>query len=95
MLLDINKILILDSREEIVEKLFESKFKCKKEIKHCTEIIETQGKRKKNKERVNAEKNLITNQGKLIVIKKILTQYIHQVQTPYKVKKNYYEISNL
>ena len=95
MLLDINKILILDSREEIVEKLFESKFKCKKEIKHCTEIIETQGKRKKNKERVNAEKNLIINQGKLIVIKKILTQYIHQVQTPYKVKKNYYEISNL
>ena len=77
MLLDINKILILDSREEIVEKLFESKFKCKKEIKHCTEIIETQGKRKKNKIRVNAEKNLITNQGKLIVIKKILTQYIH------------------
>ena len=76
MLLDINKILILDSREEIVEKLFESKFKCKKEIKHWTEIIETQGKRK-NKERVNAEKNLITNQGKLIVIKKILTQYIN------------------
>tara|TARA_Y100000816_G_scaffold252891_1_gene204127 strand:+ start:137 stop:370 length:234 start_codon:yes stop_codon:yes gene_type:complete len=77
MLLDINKILILDSREEIVKKLFESKFKCKKEIKYWTEIIETQGKRKKNKERVNAEKNLITNQGKLIVIKKILTQYIH------------------
>lgn len=76
MLLDINKILILDSREEIVKKLFESKFKCKKEIKHWTEIIETQGKRK-NKERVNAEKNLITNQGKLIVIKKILTQYIN------------------
>ena len=77
MLFDINKILILDSREEIVKKLFESKFKCKNEIKYWTEIIETQRKRKKNKERVNAEKNLITNQGKLIVIKKILTQYIH------------------
>ena len=44
--------------------LFESKFKCKKEIKHWTEIIETQGKRKKNKERVNAEKNLITKAQK-------------------------------
>ena len=38
--MDINKILNLESEEEQVEKLFEYKLECHKEINRWTEIIE-------------------------------------------------------
>ena len=48
--MDINKILNLKSEEEQVEKLFEYKLECQKEINRWTEIIEIHEKWNKKSE---------------------------------------------
>jgi len=48
--MDINKILNLESEEEQVEKLFEYKLECQKEINRWTEIIEIHEKWNKKSE---------------------------------------------
>ena len=49
-IMDINKILNLKSEEEQVEKLFEYKLECQKEINRWTEIIEIHEKWNKKSE---------------------------------------------
>ena len=48
--MEINEILNLESEEERIEKLFEHKLQCQKEIKRWTEIIEVHKKWNKKSE---------------------------------------------